>query len=192
VRVASVQNVAPWTKAGFVICQSLAAFSRHAAIFATPAATHGLAFQSRLQDGGLTTHVAGPALAPPVWLRLQRRGDTITAFSRPTTADPWLEVGTRTLSGLLDPVYVGAALTSHRTDVLAMAPFEGLTLTPVAAGKPSLVLKSPNDLRDGNPSRVTGWGALRSRSTTTDERWAKDGVYWGILCTTSEPSSDRG
>lgn len=134
VRVASVQNVDPWTKAGLMIRQSLAANSRHAAIFATPATTHGVAFQSRLQDGGSTTHVAGPAMAPPVWLRLQRRGDTITAFSRPTTADPWLEVGTRTLSGLLDPVYVGAALTSHRSDVLAMARFEGLTLTPVASG----------------------------------------------------------
>jgi len=138
VRVNSLENIDPWTKAGLMIRQSLAADSRHASIFATPTAVNGTAFQRRLVDGGDSTHTAGASLAPPVWLRLVRQGDTITAFTGASRNDEWTLVGTDTLPNLSAPVYVGLAVTSHSPDHPATATFDNYDIVALN-GPPSTV-----------------------------------------------------
>jgi hypothetical protein len=39
-------------------------------VFATPRTERGVAFQRRQTAGGESLHTSGPAIAPPVWLRL--------------------------------------------------------------------------------------------------------------------------
>ena len=56
-RVATVQNVAAWTKAGVMIRQSLAADAAHASLFVTPA--KGVAFQRRAAAGGTSNQHGG-------------------------------------------------------------------------------------------------------------------------------------
>lgn len=136
-QVTSLENIDPWTKAGLMIRQSLSASSQHAFVFATPTAVNGTAFQRRIVDGGESVHTAGPAVAPPVWLRLMRQGDTVTAFVRVTTTDPWTTVDTQTFSGLADPVYVGLAVTSHASDKVATARFGNYNLVPLTNSLPA-------------------------------------------------------
>ena len=136
VRVTSVEAVHEWTKAGLMIRESLSPQSRHAFIFATPSAAPGVSFQRRDATGGATVHTSGPAIAAPVWLRLRREGDVVSAYARGSDNEAWAFVGTQTISGLSNSVYVGLALTSHVSGTRATARFDGLVLNPIVAVLP--------------------------------------------------------
>ena len=73
-RVASIENVNRWVKAGLMLREGLGESARHVSLFATPGTTKGLAFQRRLHFGGFSEHTSGPTVAPPVWLRVGRVG----------------------------------------------------------------------------------------------------------------------
>ena len=118
-RVATLQPVSSWTKAGVMIRQSLSPSSAHASIYVTPA--KGIAFQRRTASSGATasTAVAG---APPVYLKLARAGTTITAS---TSADgvAWRTVGRQTMT-MSGAVWVGLAVSSHNVTRLGTATFD--------------------------------------------------------------------
>ena len=125
-RVATLTNSDPWTKAGVMIRESLAAGSRHA--FALASVGKGIAFQRRPATGGESVHT-GVAGGAGTWVRLQRSGSTITA-SRSPDGVAWTTIGTQTLV-LPATVYVGLAVTSHNASALATA-----TLADVAVSAP--------------------------------------------------------
>ena len=125
-RVASIENLDRWTKAGLMIRESLSPGSRHVSLLATPRTERGIAFQRRRQTHGISAHTAGPAAAPPGWLALGRVGDSISAYYRASAADAWTLVGRETLTGLPSPVLVGLAVSSHVDGVLATARFDNV------------------------------------------------------------------
>jgi regulation of enolase protein 1 (concanavalin A-like superfamily) len=131
-RVASLENVHAWTKAGVMIRESLSGTSRHAFALVSPG--KGIAFQRRATTGGTSasTGVTGTA---PVWLRLERRGSTFTA-SRSSNGTSWTQIGTATIS-MGASVYVGLALTSHDPGQRATATFTNVTLEVAGGGLPS-------------------------------------------------------
>jgi len=133
-RVDSVQNVNAWTKAGIMIRQNLNPGSAHASLFATPG--KGVAFQRRPVENGLTIHTSGSATTAPVWLKLQRHGDVITAFYRKATTDSWTTVGRETLADLSPVPLVGLAVSSHADGKVASAQFSRVNVqpTPLLAG----------------------------------------------------------
>lgn len=126
-RVASIENLDQWVKAGIMVREDLAPGSRHVSLFATPRTTRGLAFQRRVQPGGLTVHTAGPAIAPPMWLRVGRSGDKVSAYYRLSPSQPWILVGRQTVPQLRNDLYVGLAVTSHVDGTLATATFDNVT-----------------------------------------------------------------
>jgi hypothetical protein len=87
--VDTVQNLHHWVKAGVMIRESTAPGSRHFSLFATPTTEKGVAAQRRTSTGGTSVHASGPALAPPVWLKVTRVGDVFRAFYRKNRVDPW-------------------------------------------------------------------------------------------------------
>jgi len=127
-RVASIENLDRWVKAGLMIRESLSPGSRHISLFATPRTEKGLAFQRRRQTDGLSVHTAGPAVAPPGWLTLGRVGDTISAYYRASATDAWTLVGRDTIAGLPPQVLVGFAVTSHVDGALATARFDNVAI----------------------------------------------------------------
>jgi regulation of enolase protein 1 (concanavalin A-like superfamily) len=126
-RVASVDHVDPWTKAGLMVRASTAADSAHVSLFATPSSTNGVAFQRRQTTGTYSLHTAGPNLAPGVWLRLTRSGGTITASYRRTSGESWTTIGSESSAALGNSVLVGLAVTSHADGSLATAVFDNVT-----------------------------------------------------------------
>jgi hypothetical protein len=60
-RVASIENLDRWVKAGLMSRESLSPGSRHVSLFATPRTERGIAFQRRRQTDGISVHTAGPA-----------------------------------------------------------------------------------------------------------------------------------
>ena len=119
-RVASVQNIAAWVKAGVMIRQSTAPDSAHA--FMIVSAGKGLAFQRRRTPGGLTTHTSGGAGAAPMWIRLTRRGNIITA-AHSANGVIWTTVANDTIV-MTGSVLVGLAVGGHSTIRTATAVFD--------------------------------------------------------------------
>ena len=124
-RVASVEAVDLWTKAGVMIRSSLQANAAHAFMMVTPG--KGIAFQRRAASGGTSAHVAGPAAAAPYWVRLERRGQTVRA-SASRDGSSWTLVGESSIA-LGTTAYVGLAVSSHRAGVLATAVFDSVKVT---------------------------------------------------------------
>ena len=147
-RVASVQNVNQWTKAGLMMRTAATPSAVHASVFATPSTLRGVAFQRRTTNGGTSVHISGPAVAPPVWLRLVRTGSTVTASSRSTATAPWTAIGTETLASLPSTVRIGFAVTSHVDGQLATAVFDDVNIVrrdPATNLPPTVSLTAPAD-----------------------------------------------
>jgi phosphatidylserine/phosphatidylglycerophosphate/cardiolipin synthase-like enzyme/regulation of enolase protein 1 (concanavalin A-like superfamily) len=126
-RVASVQNVNSWTKAGVMFRDGSTAGAAHGFMISTPTTIKGTAFQRRVTAGGVSTHTAGPVVAPPYWLKLARSGNTITA-SASADGNTWTVVGTDTI--VMGPtISVGLAVSSHVSGALATATFDNVAVT---------------------------------------------------------------
>jgi hypothetical protein len=94
-RVTSIENVAAWVKAGVMIREALTPESAHALMLVSPG--KGLAFQRRVAPGGISTNTSGGAGTAPNWVKLERRGNTISAF-RSADGATWTLVGSDTFS----------------------------------------------------------------------------------------------
>jgi FG-GAP-like repeat len=127
-RVASLEDLHRWEKAGIMIREDLSPGSRHLSLFATPRTENGIAFQLRRHLNGTSESIAGPAVAPPVWLKVGRVGDTVSAYYRTSLSQTWRLVARQTMTALRTSVYVGLALTSHVDGSLATAVFDRVSL----------------------------------------------------------------
>jgi regulation of enolase protein 1 (concanavalin A-like superfamily) len=123
-RVASVQNVAAWVKAGVMIRGSTDPSAPHA--FMLVSAGKGLAFQRRPADGGLSLSTSGGAGVAPYWVRLQRTADVVTGAVS-TDGVSWTSVGSQALAMGPD-VLVGLAVSSHTTSAAATAVFDRVVI----------------------------------------------------------------
>jgi regulation of enolase protein 1 (concanavalin A-like superfamily) len=124
-RITYLASTDGWTKAGVMIRESLNADSKHA--FALLSGGEGLAFQRRSATSGRTAHTAAGWGTAPVWLKLERKGSTLTAsYSADRTS--WTLIGSETIS-MSGTVYAGIALTSHTPWEYAYADFADVSLS---------------------------------------------------------------
>jgi hypothetical protein len=124
-RVATVQNVNVWTKAGVMLRASTDPGSPHASIYVTPA--KGISLQWRSAAGGITASKTVTGTAPK-WLRLVRTGNSIAA-SFSADGATWTAIAT--VSVTLPPnVFVGAPITSHDNTQTATATIDNVTIKP--------------------------------------------------------------
>jgi hypothetical protein len=124
-RVVSVQNINAWTKAGVMIRETLTAASAQA--FMLVSSTKGLAFQRREATGGSSVGTTGASGKAPYWVRLDRTGNTITAYQSIDGAT-WRVVGGDTIP-MAATVYFGIGVSSHSTSAKATATFDHVTVT---------------------------------------------------------------
>jgi regulation of enolase protein 1 (concanavalin A-like superfamily) len=136
-RVLSIGYADRWSKAGVMIRESLDAGSRHAMTLAS--AGRGYAFQRRMTTNGLSENTAGPASAPPGWVRLTRVGDLFTAYAS-TDGQSWQVIGTDTIP-MASEVYVGLAVTSHDVATYTIGKIDSLSVraasTPAQSPAPT-------------------------------------------------------
>ncbi len=128
-RVASIQNIDPWVKAGVMMRESLTAGSRQAFALVSPG--KGAAFQRRTSTDGSSTSTAASG-APPLWVRLQRSGSTFTASSS-TNGTSWTTIGSQTIS-MGSTIYVGLAVSSHKVAAAASVIFSSVDVADGEVG----------------------------------------------------------
>jgi hypothetical protein len=129
-QLAGIQNVNAWTKAGVMMRESLAANARHAFMLSSPGKGH--AFQRRASTGGASSHTSGGTGTAPVYVKLTRVGDVVTA-SRSVDGTTWTTVGSDTIA-MGATIYVGVAVSSHVDGVLAAASFAQVTVSSLPHG----------------------------------------------------------
>ena len=132
-RVATVQNVAAWTKAGVMMRETLSAGSTHA--FMLVSAGKGLAFQRRVVANGVSTNTAGATGTAPAFVKITRAGNVFTAYQSGDGAT-WTAVGSDTIA-MSATIYVGLAVTSHTAGTLAAATFDSTAVTAASAPPPT-------------------------------------------------------
>jgi len=170
-RVANVQNVHPWTKAGVMIREALTPASPHAALFVS--AGKGIALQSRTVAGGTSTSVGVPGAAPR-WMKLARAGDTITG-STSVDGISWTNVGDANVA-MSATAFVGIAVSSHNTSRAAAATFDNVSVTV-----PSSLPDGWQSADVGTPG-VKGTTVVAAGTSSTLQRFTVSGSgadIWG-------------
>jgi hypothetical protein len=112
------QHIDAWSKAGVMIRESLAANARFAMMAATSG--NGCAFQYRPSPGGECGHFGLAGITAPVWVKLVRLGNTITAY-RSDNGITWTQAGDSITVAMGADVYAGLAVTSHNPSFLCSA-----------------------------------------------------------------------
>ena len=141
-RVASVEYVHAWVKAGVMIRERLTADSPHAFMLVSPG--KGLAFQRRLAAGGLSTSTSGAAATAPMWVKLERRGQTISAYQSADNST-WTRVASDTFA-MPAEVHVGLAVSSHDATRTASAVIDNVVVRAVTTAPPPPPPPAPSAL----------------------------------------------
>jgi len=134
-RVTGIENKNGWSKAGVMIRQSPDANAANVMALVSPTPTNLYRFQARTAAGATTSSASGGNGAVPVWLKLQRVGNTFTA-SYSANGSTWSALGAATPITMTDPVLVGLAVTSHVDGTLATGTFDSVSIQTPPPGVP--------------------------------------------------------
>jgi len=174
-RVASLQNIDAWSKAGVMIRESLDAGAANAFVAVTPG--NGVTWQYRTSSGGSTANSATSGLTAPYWVKLVRNGTNITGY-RSADGSTWTQQGTMTNTASL--VYIGLALTSHNTSSLATATFDNVSVpgwtNSVAPSAPASLTASA-----GNAKAVLTWTASSGATSYNVKRSTTSGGPYSTI-----------
>ncbi len=137
-RVDSLEGTHSWAKAGVMIRQDLTGGSTNAATLVTGGSGGGGTFQYRTEAnsgaGGQRTLEGVVDITPGFYVRLVREGNTFTGYFSEDGVE-WLLEGTQEVE-MVDPVYVGLAITSHDTGSIATAKWSEIAMTGDITGDP--------------------------------------------------------
>jgi len=126
-RLSSLTQADPWSKAGLMARESLAAGSRMVSLHATPATgAGGYEFMYRAGTGEYVQKVDGSTQVsyPNTWVRLKRVGNDFTSYTSSDGVN-WVPLGATTLS-LPASIYLGMVVSSHNESQSVVANFRDL------------------------------------------------------------------
>jgi len=152
------QNTDQWAKAGVMIRSSLAADSAFMAAIGTPG--NGVRAQYRTAAAGNALDAAGPATGAPVWLKVERSGGTVSAYSS-TDGVNWGSAIASANIAMGTTVYAGLAVTAHNNTALSQVTFTDVSNTGSGSGGTGTGLKG--EYFDN--SDLTGLAVTRTDAT---------------------------
>jgi len=177
-RVASVQNINQWTKAGLMIREEAAPGARHASVFVTPTTAKGIVFQRRVTTDDISSSTAGPSITAPVWLRLSRAGNNVTAYWRSGASGAWTLIGTQVFDNLADSVQVGLVVSSHVHGTLARATFDQVAITTGGGSSSGWTSEDVGSVGAAGQSTVLDDGTATVTGSGADIWGTADEFHW--------------
>lgn len=136
-RVVSIDNTAPWAKAGLMLRDGDAPDARHASIMLTP--ERGFSFHVRNAAKERTTESLPKPMGSPAsrdggtgWIKIVREGSRISGYSS-LDGTNWAWEGTYTFSNLPPQMLAGLAVSGQDAARSCRAVFEEVKVSPVAS-----------------------------------------------------------
>ncbi len=131
-RLVTQGNTNAMAEAGLMVRNDLTAGAAYAFMAATSGS--GWIFETRAAAGSNSTAVAGgvATATPPIWLRLNRAGNVITAY-RSYDGSVWITATTGTLT-MGTPVYIGLAVNSHSLSAASTCTFDNVSVVDFDKG----------------------------------------------------------
>ena len=128
-RVQSLDNTAPWAKAGVMIRETLDPDSAHAFACITP--ENGVAAQGRPSTGGTSFNTNQSGITAPYWVKLDRSISGNFTVSHSANGTSWQAVTGATPQNIpmSTNVYIGLALTATNAASTCQAVFSNVTTT---------------------------------------------------------------
>jgi regulation of enolase protein 1 (concanavalin A-like superfamily) len=124
-RVLTVGNTNTFAKAGVMMRESTAANAADVILDVRP--NGNVEFMTRGSNGAFTAWLAGATQSPPVFLKLERTGSTVTG-SISADGVTWQQVGQATLSSAA--ATLGLVVTSHDPSLLNTSTFDQVAAVP--------------------------------------------------------------
>ncbi len=124
-----------WAKGGVMIRDGLEGGSTHAMMVVTGGDGGGANFQWRATATGTSANGpnASPAVQPPVWVKIERKGNNLSGYLSADGA-AWTQLGTTQTIAMTPPVYIGLAVTSHQPGELRGFEFDNVSTTGNVTG----------------------------------------------------------
>lgn len=124
VQIEGLEDLGSYCKAGLMIRDTFDDNSPHAMVSVFPNAE--VQFPTRTSKGGDTTAGATVTGNFPIWLKLQRKGTNISAFTRKNESETWQSVGTVEAKWMGERVFTGVVALSHDNGDLVEARYSNL------------------------------------------------------------------
>jgi endonuclease/exonuclease/phosphatase family metal-dependent hydrolase len=166
-RVAGLEKVDSWTKAGVMMRETTSAGSRHA--FMLVSAGNGSAFQRRASTGGSSSNTSGGSGTAPYWVKLTRSGSTFTAY-KSSNGSTWTRIGSQSIS-MASTIYVGLAVSSHASGTLATARFDSTVVAAGAVSAPAEDTTAEPETSSPTPDTSSGSTGGSTGSTLKVLQW---------------------
>ncbi|HLP78828.1 MAG TPA: hypothetical protein VK327_18145, partial [Candidatus Paceibacterota bacterium] len=176
-RVASLDNVNVWSKAGLMIRESLNANSVNAFIAVTP--SNGVTFQYRSTTGGTSANNNAAGLTAPYWVKLVRSGNVFTGY-RSTDGTNWTQQGSATTIAMAANVYVGLAVTSHNASTNCTAAFDNVSVPGWINATPPTAPTGLSGIADNGQATLT-WLATSNAVSYKVKRSTINGGPYGLI-----------
>ena len=189
-QLTNLDNTSANARAGVMIRQSLAADAPEAAMLLTY--SNGARWLYRTAAGNGTASVnSGSGTYSPTWLKLQRVGNTFSAFTS-ASGTSWTQVGATQTIAMGETVYIGLAAAAANNVKLNAAAFSNVSVTGNLNPQPTLnSLTAPGGLATSSPTGSTlrlTWNAVSGATGYVVERSA-DGAVYSQVGTTSAPAT---
>jgi phosphatidylserine/phosphatidylglycerophosphate/cardiolipin synthase-like enzyme len=166
-RVASIQAINAWTKAGVMIRTSVSASSAQGFMLVASSPTKGVNFQRRLAAGGTSVGTAGTQTTAPRWVKLARVGNVLSGYESADGVN-WTLVASDTFT-LPDSVLIGLGVSSHVAGTNATATFDNVTISaanpppPPPNVPPTVAITAP-----GNGATATAPASIAIAASASD------------------------
>jgi hypothetical protein len=138
-----------WAKGGVMIRDSLAPGSVHGMMVMTGGGGNGASFQWRpTADNATTNSDAAAVVAPPYYVKIERKGDSLTA-SLSADGNTWTQQGQTQFVPMTAPVYIGLCVTPNAAAEQRTYQFDNVKTTAAGtwqAADVGSVRNSPQDL----------------------------------------------
>ncbi len=146
-RVANIDYFAPKTKVGLMVRSALTTEAVHVSMVITPILGSKSFYRS---VGDLNTYQLMPdpwsgtgnnGDTYPIYLRLVRKGDNVSAWKKKNINDPWISMSNQKI-GTTGEAYIGFTVSSRYFDMYNTAIFDNVTLVgdlpvPASSSEPS-------------------------------------------------------
>ncbi len=141
-------------QAGVMIRETLDPGAKHVYTFEYSSA---IWMTERTTTGGTSNYQSYSSITLPYWLKLVRSGNTFNSYSSPDGVN-WSQVGSGQTVTMATNVYIGLAVSSRNTSVLATATFDNVSVSSSAAPAPAITSVSATTGSVGNQVVISGTG----------------------------------